>query len=379
MNGHTVRRGKGRWALVLESKDEQGRRKQRWRSFKGNKDQADQELRRLLVAADEGRAIEPAKMTVNQLVTHWMEAYASTNVRARTKAGYEGVARRYIAPNIGAVPIAKLTPAHVQGLYSKLLLQGLSARTVLSAHRLLREVLHQAVRWELLVRNVCDQVDPPRPQHKDMRTLDTDQAIDFLSRVQDKPLGHMFALALHTGMRRSELCGVRWKDVDLDAGFLSVTQALIRIPHGGLQFFEPKTKRSRRRIALAPGIVAALRRHRANQAAQRLRLGSAWKDHGVVFARPDGRPLDPDEVSHAFKKIMHEMDTGSVRLHDLRHSFASLALANGEHPKVVSDILGHATISITLDLYSHVLPGMQEQTALRLEQRLTRKPAVANG
>ena len=203
-----------------------------------------------------------------------------------------------------------------------------------------------------------------------MSVLDTEGIPKFLAMADDSPYLTVFLLALYTGMRRSEMLGLRWQDVDLDSVALFVTQGLHRVIGGGLVVTQPKTPQSRRRIALSQDIVTLLRSHRARQAAARLEAGPAWQDGGWVFARRDGRPIDPNDVTRAFTRIARAAGLHGVRFHDLRHTHATLMLMHGVHPKVVSERLGHSTITITLDTYSHVLPGLQEAAAQAFEEGL---------
>jgi len=192
----------------------------------------------------------------------------------------------------------------------------------------------------------------------------------LLAAADEEGYGALFTVSAHTGLRRSELLGLQWKDIDLTHGSLSVQRSLHHIPKQGYVITEPKSARGRRTIALGPALINELRRHRAMQAEQRLVAGSVWQSSEWVFTRPDGRPLDPAIVSRRFSKLVLKLELPKVRLHDLRHTHATLLLAEGVHPKIVQERLGHSSISITLDTYSHVLPGLQEQAAVAFESAL---------
>ena len=375
MRGHLRKRGQDTWALVVDlGRDPQtDKRRQQWHTVKGTKKDAERELRDLLHRIETGGYVQPAHLTMGAFLEQWLADYAATNTGPRTVENYRGYIRRYLLPHLGSVPLEKLTPQQVQGIYAQMLGRGLSARTVLHAHRVLSEALAHAVKWGLVARNVANAVDPPKPQRKEMSTLDSEGVARFVRAAQKSPYLALFTLAIYTGLRRSELVGLRWQDVDLAGGALSVTQTLQRVHGQGLLMLQPKTARSRRRVALSPEVVALLRAHRARQAELRLAVGPVWQEGGWVFTRPDGRPLDPDEVTHAFARTIKAAGIAGVRLHDLRHTHASLMLAQGVHPKIVSERLGHASITITLDTYSHVLPGLQEAAALAFEVGL--KPA----
>jgi len=203
-----------------------------------------------------------------------------------------------------------------------------------------------------------------------MATLTEEQARLFLEAVVESSYHELFTVALYTGMRRSELLGLTWKDVDLYLAQLSVTQTLHRLSSGGFVFGKPKTVKSRRTIALPPTVCILLRQLKERQIGERLLLGLKLQDDDLVFAKPDGKPLDPSSVTHAFRRVIKRAGLPSLRFHDLRHTHASLMLKQGIHPKIVSERLGHSSIGITLDTYSHVMPGLQEAAALRFEEGL---------
>jgi integrase len=241
---------------------------------------------------------------------------------------------------------------------------GLSAQSVVHLHRVLHRALAQAVKWQLRARNPVDAVEPPKPERREMRALDEDQTAELLSVLEGRRLYIPVLLAVTTGLRRGELLGLRWSDVDLASGTLTVQQTLEQTKDG-LRFKSPKTHRSRRSIVLPEMTVEALGSHRAAQAEEKLALGPAWDEHGLVCPRQGGAPSAPDVFSTAFAAFVRRSGMKPFRFHDLRHSHATHLLRAGVHPKVVSERLGHSSVGITLDTYSHVLPGMQ-QDAVRL-------------
>jgi integrase len=241
----------------------------------------------------------------------------------------------------------------------------------LHAHRVvLREALGHAVKREQLARNPADATTPPRPQRKTIEMWDVDTINGFLDAASDSPYRGYYDLAVLTGMRGSELCGLKWENVDLTAGKLMVVSTLQRIYGKGLLEGQPKTAKSRRSLALSARALAGLKRIRRQQAEQKLAAGSAWKGTGFVFTQPDGKPIDPDALTHDFQDIVRKAELPHLTLHGLRHAHATLLLTRGIHPKVVSERLGHSTISITMGTYSHVLPGLQEEAAQVLDARL---------
>ena len=357
-------------------RDEHGKRRRKFVNVKGTKAEAQQKLRELLSTLDKGVPLDNSKATLGEFLEQWLHSYAETNTSPRTVQGYRGVIHLYLTPYLGCIPLVKLNPQHVQGLYSDMLGRGLSPRTVLHAHRILREALGHAVKWGLIVRNVCEAVDPPKPRRKEMAALDSASVQKFLDAASGSTYGPVFFLALYTGMRRSELVGLKWSAVDLHRRTISVTETLQRILGKGLLALQPKTARSRRLVSLPPIAVALLRGLRAKHLEHRQTIGMGSQETEYVFSRPDGSPMDPDAVTHAFARIIKQADLPKLRFHDLRHTHATLMMKQGVNPKVVSERLGHASVVITLDTYSHVLPGLQEAAALKFEEGLRQGAGV---
>jgi integrase len=352
-------------------RDESGQRQQKFMTFRGTKAEADKKLRETLQQMETGGYVEAGKETVGSFMQRWLKDYAATNTAPRTSDGYRGIVKRYVDPAFGSVLLTRLTPRHVQGLYTGMLERGLSPTTVLQTHRVLREALTHAVRWGLLSRNVTDAIDPPRKATREMTPMDEEQARRFMEAVEDSEWGLPFKVLLYTGLRRSELTGLKWSNIDLERAALSVTQTVQRLKGKGLVDMDPKSPRSKRRVSLPSSAVAALRQQRSKQAAQRLLAGPAWLGHDYVFTTAEGRPIAPDRLSAAFQRISNSLGFKNIRLHDLRHTHATLMLKMGIHPKIVSERLGHASIGITLDTYSHVLPGLQEAAAEAFEEALS--------
>lgn len=357
-----------RWLAVVDGQRDAitGRRRQLKKTFETKRD-AERWERETRAAIDRGDYLEPSTATVAEYLRQWLGSVA--NLRPATRDRYERVVRNQLIPPLGAIPLAKLTPLHVQHFYAGLLADGLSSTTVALYHGILHHALDQAVKWRLIPRNVCDAVDAPRPQNPEMRTWTPEQARTFLAATADDSLAAFWRLALNTGMRRGELLALRWDDLDLDRATLAVRRTLTR-GADGLVFGEPKTRSGKRAIALPASCVTALREHRRRQLARRLELGPAWHDTDLVFERGDGRVLHPNVSGRAFRRLVAELGLPAIRFHDLRHTAATLMLANGEHPKVVQERLGHNDISMTLNRYSHVTMDMQREAANRLDALL---------
>lgn len=379
MKGHIRKRGESSWAIVVDlgPDPETGKRRRQWQTVKGTKRDAERVRREILHSIEIGTHVKPMKMTVGQFLNQWLEDYVAVNTAPKTAEGYRVIVNRHLIPNLGAILLTQLQPSHLQGYYTRALSQGrvdgkggLSARTVLHIHRVISEALTHAAEWQMVARNIAMSVKPPRPRQPQITTLTQEEVLAFLNEAAASTYYDLFYTAIYTGMRRGELLGLRWKDIDLDLAQLSVSQTIQRIPGKGFVTQEPKTGRSRRSIALSPSVCILLRQRRERQQSERLLLGKAWHDDALVFGNLDGQPLDPSTLTHAFRRIVKKAAIPHIRFHDLRHTHATLMLKQGIHPKIVSERLGHSNIGITLDTYSHVMPGLQEAAARRFEEDL---------
>lgn len=382
MTGSIRRRGKMTWELTFDvGRDPKtDERIRRFVSFKGTRREAEEALTDAIHRRNTGLDISHGKLTVGQYLDRWLSDYAANNVSAATLLRYQGIVANHLRPAIGRIQLSDLRPAHIQRAYAEALKTGarkdrragaLSARTVLQHHRVLREALTHAVRWQLIARNPADAVAPPKPSRHEMRVLNREEAQTLLAAAEQDSLYCLLHLALTTGARLGELLALRWSDVDSTSGTLRITRSAQRLPREGIVFHAPKTHRSIRPIALSPVTVRILRSHRVSQSKQRLALGSDYADRDLVFANALGQPLDGTAVTKRFQQRAQSAGLGHLRFHDLRHTAATLMLSAGTHPKVVSERLGHATINITLDTYSHVLPDMQHEAAVALDALLT--------
>jgi integrase len=375
MAGQIIPKGERKWLVrVFKGRDPQtGKKKYFSKLIHGSKKDAQKYLNALLREMDLGTFVEPTGMTVNEYLDQWLQASAKSRVRERTYTWYVELLKSYVRPALGAKKLSEVKPLDVQALYSSLQEKGLSAKTVRHAHTTLSTALTQAVRWRMLVQNPALMVKPPRQTRKEMQALSPEEAARFLVAASQDRWGVLFCLALTTGMRPEEYLGLQWKDVELDKGTVMVQRTLVwRRKGGGWYFAEPKTARSRRTIPVPASLVRGMREHRRRQAEQRLKTGPKYQHHDLVFATAEGSPLMPRNLlSRHFKPTLKRAELpGSIRLYDLRHTCATLLLSAGENPKVVSERLGHASVAMTLDVYSHVLPTMQQAAADRLERLL---------
>ena len=376
MKGHIRRRGK-KWAVVVSMGRDPETHKFRYRWFSGYRTRkaAEADLPNHLAQAQSGglAARAPADMTLGEFLKQWLDEYAETNVRHRTLRGYRSIIGVQLIPRLGGLKLSRLQSHHLRSYYAEALKNGgqradgtgLAARTVNHHHRVLSEALGHAVKWGLIQRNVAQGADPPRIPDKEMLTLTAEQLVVLLEAARQTEYDALLHVAAYTGLRRSELLGLRWKDILLARADLMVAQTLLFIRGQGFVFEEPKTKMSRRTVALPSSTVEELRAHQeaANPASP----------DSLVFSHPDGSPLELDKVSLDVIRLARRagMPKGTG-LHTLRHTHATLLLAARVSLKVVQERLGHATPETTARVYAHVLPHMQREAADEFGQVLER-------
>lgn len=370
MRGHIFKRSNDSYSVVIRrGKDPHtGKYLQSWFTVKGTKRDAEKKLSELLHQLDNGVFIKPGKTTLAEYLERWLKDYAWTNVAPNTAEGYEHIIRRYIIPALGKILLSQLRPEHIQAYYSEKLRadkldgQGLSSSTVRNHHMCLHIALQIAIKWGLLVRNPTDAVDPPHCRRSDIHTLNEEEIRSFLEIAKSTPYYPVFYMALFTGMRRSEILALRWCDIDLLLCKASVSRALHLIK-GQIIIRPTKTNRSTRSISLSPSTAIVLKHHKEKQVALRILSGTPLKEDDFVFSQLDGKPFLPNTITHNWIKLVRRAGLNGIRLHDARHTHASLMLKQGIHPKIVQERLGHSSIQITLDTYSHVTPGLQESAA----------------
>lgn len=303
--------------------------------------------------------------SLQEYLESWLENVHKPAVRVTTYNNYCKLLNNYLIPGLGKVYLQKLTAEYVQAFYSKKLKEGLTPKTVHNIHGLLHKALGNAVRWKLIPSNVCDLVTLPRIPYKEKTVLTLEQAHIFLAQVQTHHLKALLTLAIITGMRRGELLGLKWQDINFENCSLRVNRAVSYTTSHGFLETEPKTTRSRRTIMLPVFVVEVLLQHRAQQEIQRCKAGNAWIERDLVFTNAQGSYISESSMLKSFKRLLKKCGLPCMRFHDLRHSAASILFSWGTHPKVVQEILGHSQISVTLDIYSHMLPSMQEEVKRR--------------
>ena len=375
MRGHIVKRYKGSWSIVIdEDKDpETGKRKQRWITVKGTKRDAEKELNRILSQKDNGIYVKPERTTLKEYLESWLRDYCTPNLSPNSTETYNIMVHKHILPDIGELRLTELKPQHIQKLISKIQGAGLN-RTAQYVYTTLHRSLKIALKQGTIARNPVEAVEFPKVKHYEFKTMNEEDISKFLDAAKKTEYYALFYCALFCGMRRSELLALQWQDVDLYLMQISVNRTLHQLMSGEIIIKQPKTNKSRRLIALSPSTCAVLREHMEARKKHLQAINPDFdpeKDFNydeLVFCKPDGSPYRPDSVTHAWINLVRRNGLTGVRLHDARHSMASIMLKNGTHPKIVQERLGHAKISTTLDTYSHVAPGLQAAAANKLDE-----------
>lgn len=334
------------------------------------KAQAGSILRDRIRSMETGTFVQPSKQTLGSFLNIWLIRH-SQNITAKTASGYEFLFRKYVVPSIGSIAVQRLEPSHVRGVLDSIAAQGLSAKTAYLAHSALRRALADAVDDGLIISNPAGRVRAPRVRRKGPDTWTAEQIGRFLDAASESFFRGFFELAVLTGLRRSEITGLRWPNVELDGATARVVETLQRVDGKGLVQSKPKSERSRRVLALSSRAVQVLRDVRLRQLEWRMKAGTAWRETGYVFTDELGNPLDSGRASKEFLRVTRRAGLKGMTLHGLRHAHASLLISQGTHIKVVSERLGHASTAFTMDTYAHLLPGMQESAAEAIDKALS--------
>jgi integrase len=378
--GSIFKRKDGRWCGMLSLGWENGKRKRK-SYFAATAAEVRDQLLKARSDHARGLPITIERQTVEQYLGHWLEHTLKAKAKPRSYESFSTIARLHIEPSIGRIQLHKLAPQHIQKLLDEKSKKGLSPQTVTNIRTVLRSALSQAMKWNLVSRNSAVLVNVPRIPHKRIQPLDPEHARKLLETAKGGRFEAIYTVALTLGMRRGEVLGLRWSDVDFDGRAIRVNQSMQRLSTGSsdkgkrseLQATETKTDGSRRTIALPDSVVRALRAHRARQAQDRLVAGMSWTDQELVFTNRSGRPIEPILLHRDYKALLKKAGLPTtLRFHDLRHSAASLLLAQGVHPRAIMELLGHSSISVTMNVYGHVMPAMMRDVAERMDALLGR-------
>jgi integrase len=326
--------------------------------YADNEKEANEKLQHALYEQKQGRLATGPRQKLEAYLPHWLDVVKKPELRRTTYARYRIHIYKHILPRLGHVQLQKLTPQQVQSLYASLQ-ETQSPGSVRMLHSILHEALRNAVSWNLVSRNVCDLVSPPKPEKHEAQTLNADQAQRLLEVAKRHNLEAMLTMAITTGMRHGELLALKWQDIDFIDKSVRVRRTVSFLAGQGYKENDPKTAKGRRKIALPHITIEQLKEHRIHQLEMRRKAGDAWQERDLVFCNAYGHYMHSGHLRTQFYRLLESAGLPRMRFHDLRHSAATLLLSMGVHPKVVQEILGHSDIGVTMDVYSHVLPTMQ--------------------
>jgi len=377
MRGSIRQQSKNSFQITIDmGRGPNGKRLRHFETVKSpRKSDAQKRLNELLVSLEKGVYTPPGKLTVAEHLHNWLNGYVKTQCSIRTFDAVQGIIENHIIPELGNIKLKELQPQTIQEYYSKasekLTPRGerLSNRSIHYHHRILKQALKYAVRQGFLGRNPSDLVDAPKFHKKPMRTLIAEEVEILLNAASGSYYYPVIYTAVSTGLRQAELLGLRWRDIDLDMLSISVSQVLYK-RRGICELKEPKTERSRRSVRMTPKLALYLREYKAERESISWQLGKPLSLDDLVFTNIEGKPMDPSVLSHTFLKIARQIKLKDVRFHDLRHTFASLMLQRGAKPKVIQEALGHSSVAFTMDVYSHIIEGMQEDAIALLDEVL---------
>lgn len=365
MRGHVRKRGK-KWAIVVDiGYDENGKRKQKWFSGYNTKKEAEKDLANIINKVENGQLSDTKNMCVKEYLEHWLEEYAKNNVSHTTFEKYQYSVKKAI-PYIGHLKLTNLKPLHIQKLFNDLSKTGLSSSSCAAYYRALNTALNMAVKWQIISNNPCSSINSPKENNKKMNVLTQNEVNYLLGQIKDRPIYPVVLLAVSCGLRRGEILGLQWANIDFINSTLYIENNLTQ-SSSKIELGETKTSTGKRAVALPNSVLKELKEIRKQQKENKLMLGQDYEDNDYVCTWPDGKIFRPDYITKAFPKLLKEFDLPQVRFHDLRHTHATLLLRQGIHPKVVQERLGHSNISITLDTYSHILPDMQKEAADKID------------
>jgi len=383
--GTILKRKDGKWqGQVTIGRDPSTGKLKRVTYYGKTQKEVQQKIAKALGELTQGIFVEPTKTTVGEWFDTWLKEYKQPpNVKLSTYVSYEMLIRVHLKPSLGNIPLKDLRPEQLQRFYNEKSRNGradgkggLSAKTLRNLHNMIHEGLEQAIRNNLIVRNVSDAITLPKKYKKDIRVLTLEEETQFIQAIQNERLKAAFILCLGSGLRLGELLALRWEDVDLDEGIIKVRQTLNRLKtldensptKTKLIFQEPKTEKGKRNVPIPDSVLAELKAHKSRQRLEKLKVGAEYNKENLVFCTEIGTPLEPRSFIRKLHSIIKQAGIAHSNVHALRHTFATRLLEANEHPKVVQEMLGHANISMTLDTYSHVMPEVKKAAAQKLDE-----------
>ena len=372
-------RGENNWRIRVYAGRDPGTGKKKYiiETVHGGRREAQKRARQLQTQVDAGGFVEQSRVTLGQYLVRWLDTYAEPNVRPRSFKRYKEIVTRHLVPNLGNIQLKQLQPSHIEAYYAQASRQGrvdgtggLSPQTIQHHGRVLSQALNHAVAMQVLGRNVAQFVKPPRPKRKDIAPLTRDGVGKLLQAAYHTEFYYPLLLAVYTGLRRSELLALTWADIDLEERYLNVNKGVHTHSTEDERLQPPKTDKSKRRVSLPIDLVLALRHYRETQEAIRDQLGVSLGPDDLIFARVDGSVMHPDSLSKACVRLAKQAVLNGVHLHALRHTIASMLIQQGENTKSISERLGHSSTSFTNDVYGHLMPGMEQETAAKVNVAL---------
>ncbi|SNY26922.1 Site-specific recombinase XerD [Orenia metallireducens] len=381
---HLRKKGNGKWQIIVEVGRDPitGKRNRKYKTVEGTKKQAEAVMAKLITKIDTGSYIDPKDMTVADLLNQWLESYCKPNLQPRSYESYKMITQKHLIPLLGRIKLQDLKPIHIQNYQTRKLNRGrqdnksggLSPTTVQNHHHILSQAIKYGIRLQLLENNPAEVIKAPPREEPQLQYLDRKGVEKVLEISKGKWIHEYIFVAIHTGMRRGEMLGLTWDKVDLKGRKVSIVQAAQRVRNEGIIFKKPKTKSSKRLITISKGVVEVLKRIKKKQTEKRLKLKNhSYNKYNLVFCEDDGRVCNPYTVTRRWNRIAEKAGYPDIRLHDLRHTHATLLLSSGIHPKVVQERLGHKNITTTLNTYSHVVPTLQREAAERLDNIVSYK------
>lgn len=368
--GTIYRRQKGGWATQYTVYTAEGRKRKTL--YGKTRQEVAAKLAKALSDREGGLTFDSENLRLEKYLKRWLKDSVRGSVRDITYRDYEQLVRNHIIPALGNIKLKSLTPAHIRGLYRSKSDAGLSPRTVQYIHVTLHKALKQAVNDGLIPRNVTEAVKPPQLHREEIKPLTVEQVKVLLEAVHGDRFETLYVIAVTAGLRQGELLGLKWEDIDLERKILQVRRTLLGSKNGNPVFGVPKTAKGKRSVRLTDRAMEALQRHRELQIEKKRSLDGLWQEYGLIFTTQIGTPVNRHNlVNRSFKPLLRRAGLPKIRFHDLRHTCATLMLCGGIHPKVVQELLGHASVTITLDTYSHVMPGMQGEAVRKMDSMLS--------
>ena len=371
MRGNIRQRAKDSWTITIELPKDclNNKRKQKYYTFRGTKKEADVFLTEKLRELDTGLLIDTKDIRFGEYLDYWLNERCLNRLKITTIENYKRSINNHIKVSLGNINLQKLMPLHLQNFYKQCIEKGLSNKSILNYHMIIHCALERAVKWQILIRNVADNVEPPKPQRYQAKFLDEKQTKLLLEKAKTSEIYIPVVVTIYTGMRRGEVLGLTWDNINFENGNISISKALINTSEG-LKYLSPKTQQSVRNVSIPETLVKILKKHRTDQLINKMKYGEQYINNNAVCTYENGKIFNPKRFSHMFNDLLKDNGLPLIRFHDLRHSHASLLVKFGIQPKIISDRLGHSNIGITMDFYSHIYEDTHKEVAEIFDKKI---------